>query len=57
VESEEGSRQSGDIHRLLNRVREIQQTQNRLMRELDESIDATDQVLREAENRGSDSAR
>lgn len=57
MESEDRLRQPGDIQRLLDRLRKIQQTHDRLMIELDESIDATDEVLREADNRGSDSAR
>jgi hypothetical protein len=57
VDSEDGQKQAGDIQRLLNRVRDIQQTQDRLMRELGESIEATDHVLREARSRGSGSTK
>jgi hypothetical protein len=57
VDSEEGQKQASEIQRLLNRVRDIQQTQDRLMRELDESIEATDHVLRDANSRGSGSTK
>ena len=38
--------------KMLNRVREIEQTRKRLMRELQDSIEATCHVLREIEDRG-----
>lgn len=48
----DGPEQQIDIQRLLNRVSEIEQTQKCLIRELEESIEATSHVLREIEDRG-----
>ena len=52
MDSEDGPEQQSDIQRLLNRVSEMEHTQKRLMRELQESIEATSHVLREIEDRG-----
>ena len=54
--SEEGPAKLSDICRLMNRVRELEEDQKRLMRELEESIDATGRLLTEIESRRSDRA-
>lgn len=43
--------ESEDVQRMLDRVREMQETQERLMRELQESIDATGRLLESIEER------
>lgn len=52
MDSEDGPDRTNDIQRLLNRVNEIQQTHDRLMRELHDSIEASSHVLKEIEDRG-----
>lgn len=51
MDNEDCPHQPNDIQRLLNRAHEIEQTQDRLMRELHESIEATSHVLNEIEDR------
>ena len=46
------SQQQRDLERLVERALEIQKTQDRLVHELQESIEATNEVLKEIEERG-----
>ena len=54
--SDETPNQADGIQHLLERVRELQETQERLMRQLGESLDATGRLLKEIQSRREDQA-